>query len=52
MALLKRKSFQRDTGKMDEESYQAYLKSARPSTAELEISEKDRELLSTKTKKK
>lgn len=32
MAILKRKSFQRETGLMDEESYQEYLKKARPLT--------------------
>lgn len=30
MGILKRASFQRETGLMDEESYQAYLKRVRP----------------------
>lgn len=32
MAILKRKSFQRETGLMDEESYQEYLNQANPPT--------------------
>lgn len=41
MAILKRASFQRQTGLMDEESYQEYLKRARP-MSESERYEKER----------